>query len=205
MTAETVNEKFTMFGLGYLNREGVAVLAARPKMTVDIAYVYQYIKDGWAERQTQELRKLLATTDNKEQQRFKKLNFETVTFAGRFKYRNGNNLIERSPFIVIDVDHLKTTERAREVQQLFINDKNIETALCFLSPRGEGVKWVVRIPEWCQGLKFKDQFMSISKYIVFNYGIEVDKDGHEVNRTCYLPSDPECYVNMKYINNNIIK
>ena len=37
------NERFTMFGVGYVNRKGVAVLAARPKMTVDVAYLYYYI------------------------------------------------------------------------------------------------------------------------------------------------------------------
>ena len=172
-----------------------------PKMTVDIAYVYHYIKDWGAEAQTRRLREMLATTDNKEQQTFKKLNFETVCFAGRFSYRNARKLIERSPFIVIDVDHLETTERARDVQQLFIRDTSVETALCFLSPRGEGVKWVVCLPEWCQGLAFKEQFMRICKYVSFNYGIEVDSDGHDVSRACYLSHDPECYVNEKYITN----
>lgn len=195
------NEQFTMFGRGYVNPEGMAVLSARPKMTVDIAYVYHYIKDWGAEAQTRRLREMLATTDNKEQQTFKKLNFETVCFAGRFSYRNARKLIERSPFIVIDVDHLETTERARDVQQLFIRDTSVETALCFLSPRGEGVKWVVCLPEWCQGLAFKEQFMRICKYVSFNYGIEVDSDGHDVSRACYLSHDPECYVNEKYITN----
>ena len=197
-----INENFTMYGHGYINRKGMAVLATRPKMTVDIDYVYHYIKDGWAAHQTRQLREMLATSDNEQQQEYKKLNFETVTFAGKFSYRNSRSLIERSPFIVIDVDHLGTMEKAREVQQLFIHDRNIETALCFVSPRGEGVKWVVRLPEWCQGMTFKEQFMSISKYVVFNYGIEVDSAGHEVNRTCYLGHDPECYIGERYINHN---
>ena len=51
--------------------------------------------------------------------------------------------------MVLDVDHLGTTERAREVQQIFIADQKVETALCFLSPRQEGIKWVIRVPEWC--------------------------------------------------------
>ena len=193
------NEKFSMFGFGYMNGKGVAVLQTRPKMTVDIAYLYHYIKEWGAKEATRRLRQMLTTTDNREQQEFKKLYFETVCFAGRFSYRNSKGLIERSPFIVIDVDHLGTMERAREVQQVFVSDRNLETALCFLSPRGEGVKWVVRVPQWCQDMPFKDQFMSICKYILFTYGIEADTDGHDVSRTCYVPYDPECYVNPRYL------
>lgn len=204
MATEITNEQFTMFGVGYVNKHGVAVLAARPKMTVDVAYVYHYIKDGWSAAATAKLREILSSTTNDEQQTFKKLNFETVAFAGRFSYRNSSHLIERTPFMVLDVDHLGSTSEARRVQQLFINDKNIETVLCFLSPRGEGTKWVIRLPEWCMGQNFREQFMEMRKYVAFTHGIAID-DTKEVCRTCYLPSDPECYVNEKYLSNTLYK
>ena len=35
-------------------------------------------------------------------------------------------------------------------------------------------------------------------------GIAID-DTKEVCRTCYLPSDPECYVNEKYLSNTLYK
>lgn len=188
-----------MYGHGYINRKGMAVLATQPKMTVSIDYVYHYIKDGWAAHQTRQLREMLTTSDNEQQQEYKKLNFETVTFAGKFSYRNSRSLVERSPFIVVDIDHLGSMERAREVQQLFIRDAHLETALCFVSPRGEGVKWVVRLPEWCEGMTFVEQFESICKHVVFNYGIKVDCAGHDLCRACYLGYDPECYIGERYI------
>ena len=193
-----VNEKFTMFGLGYINSKGVAVLAARPKMTVDIPYVYRYIREGWAEQQTSELVRLLPSTDNDEQQTFKKLNFETVTFAGRFRYRNRGGLIERTPFMVLDLDHLGNTERARVVQQTLINDPEIETVLSFLSPRQEGIKWVIRIPHRLSGMTYREQAEAMGRYVGYWHGLEVDV-AKEENRTCYLPSDPECYINPKYL------
>lgn len=190
---------FTMWGHGYYNKKGVAVLASRPKMTVDIGYVYHYIRDGWAREQTARLVAMLATTDNREQQAYKALNFETVTFAGRFSYRNAQHLIEPSPYMVLDVDHLGSTERAREVQQLFVGDKNVETALCFLSPRQEGVKWVVTVPSWCDSALYRDRFLLMADYVGYEYGIAVDADGSDVNRTCYLSYDPLCYCHPKYI------
>lgn len=205
MTQYVTNERFTMFGVGYVNRKGVAVLAARPKMTVDVAYIYYYIKEGWSAKATEELRRMIPASNNDEQQTFKKLNFETVTFAGRFSYRNGGHLIERSPFMVLDVDHLGSEAEARRVQQLFVADREVETALCFLSPRGEGVKWVVRLPEWCLCLPtYREQFQQMQKYVAFTHGISID-DGKDVNRTCYLPYDPQCFVNEKYLQNTLYK
>lgn len=192
------NEKFTMYGPGYINQKGVAVLATRPKMTVDIPYIYKYVRDGWAERQTRELVRLLPTTTNNEQQIFKKLNFETVTFAGRFSYRSAARIIERTPFMVIDIDHLGSQERAREVQEEIIANPDIETELSFLSPRQEGVKLVIRIPKWLSHLDYRRQAEAMGRYIGFWHGIEVDV-AKEVNRTCYLPSDPACYINPKYL------
>lgn len=195
------NEQFTMFGHGYINRKGVAVLASRPKMTVDIGYVYKYIREGWAREQTAKLVEMLTTTDNDAQQEFKKLNFETVTFTGRFKYRNAKSLIARSPFMPFDVDHLGSTERAREVQRKLIADPRVETALSFLSPRAEGVKHIIRIPEWLEGLPYKVQFARMCRYMAFEHGIAVDP-GSDVCRACYLPFDPLCYVNEKYISDS---
>ena len=194
-----VNERFTMWGLGYINKHGVAVLSAKRKMDIDIAYAYQYIRDGWATAAQNGLINMISTSTNKEQQVYKALNFETVSFAGRFSYRNAKSLIEPTPFMTIDVDHLGSTERAREVQQLFINDKEVETALCFLSPRQEGVKWVIRVPEWCDRPLYRDRFYLMVDYVGYEYGIVVDSDGSEVHRTCYLSSDPLCYCNPRYL------
>ena len=194
-----VNERFTMWGPGYINAHGVAVLSAKRKMDIDIAYAYQYIRDGWAKAAQNGLINMMSTSTNKEQQEYKALNFETVSFAGRFSYRNAKSLIEPTPFMTIDVDHLGSTERAREVQQLFINDKEVETALCFLSPRQEGVKWVIRVPEWCDRPLYRDRFYLMVDYVGYEYGIVVDSDGSEVHRTCYLSSDPLCYCNPRYL------
>ena len=196
-TSETTG-LFTMWGHGYYNKKGVAVLATRPKMTVDIGYVYHYIRDGWAREQTAHLVEMLATTDNREQQAYKALNFETVTFAGRFSYRNAQHLIAPSPYMVLDVDHLGSTERAREVQRLFVGDRNVETALCFLSPRQEGVKWVITLPEWCDSTTYRDRFLLMADYVGYEYGITVDADGSDINRTCYLSYDPQCYCHPKF-------
>ena len=194
-----LNERYTMWGHGYINKHGVTVLSSRRKMDIDIGYAYRYIRDGWACAAQQGLIDMLPSSNNKQQQAYKALHFETVSFAGRFSYRNAKSLVETSPFMTLDVDHLGTSERAREVQQIFIADQKVETALCFLSPRQEGIKWVIRVPEWCDAPTFRERFFLMVDYVGFEYGITVDSDGSDVCRTCYLGYDPMCYCHPRYL------
>lgn len=194
------NEEFSIFPKGYRNKEGVAVLAARPQQRVTIGWTGEYIQSERARWATEKLRELMvkgATRD--ELSDFKKLNFETATFNGVFSYRNARSLVCRSPFMVLDIDDLASTEEARRVQQVLVNDAMVETALCFLSPKGHGIKWVVRLPEWAERNDFKTVFQMLQQHVGFEFGIAIDKSGSDVCRACFLPYDKECYINHKYL------
>ena len=151
------------------------------------------------------LREMADTATREQKQAFKALNFEYVTFSGIFSYRNARSLVERSPFLTLDIDDLASMEEARELQQLFIQDKELKTALCFVSPKGRGVKWIVELPDWTLGLAFRDQFETMRRNVGFRYGYDPDKSGSDVCRACYLPWDADCYVNPKYLSlkNNV--
>ena len=201
------NEKFSIFPTGYWNfTQQKAVPNQKPKQTQTIGWVGEYITSERARWATQELRKMASTATREKKQEFKALNFEYATFSGIFSYRNARSLVERTPFLTLDIDDLGSTEEAREVQRLLCADTNIETALCFVSPKGLGVKWIVRLPKWTEGLNFRDQFERMRRYVGFNYGIDPDKSGSDVCRACYLPWDEQCYINPKYVlpTNNLI-
>ncbi len=201
------NEKFSIFPMGYWNfTQQKAVPNQKPKQTQTIGWVGEYITSERARWATQELRKMASTATREKKQEFKVLHFEYATFSGIFSYRNARSLVERTPFLTLDIDDLGSTEEAREVQRLLCADTNIETALCFVSPKGLGVKWIVRLPEWTEGLVFRDQFERMRRYVGFNYGIDPDKSGSDVCRACYLPWDEQCYINPKYVlpTNNLI-
>lgn len=197
--AVNINEKFSIFGKGYRNREGKAVLATKPQQTQDLKWVHDYIISERARWATETLRGMVDYATKDELSDFKKLNFEVATFNGIFSYRNANSLVDRSPWIVLDIDDLSSIDEAREVQQRLIADENIETGLCFVSPKGKGVKWIVRIPEWLQGMDFKNQFQTLQHYMAFEHGITIDKTGSDVCRACFLPYDKDCFINTKFI------
>lgn len=193
-----INEKFSIFGRGWRNQKGDAVLATKPQQTQDLLWVYEYIKSERARWATETLRSMAEKATKEEMGDFKKLNFEVATFNGIFSYRNARSLVVRSPWLVADIDDLSSTDEAREVQQLLIADKNIETGLCFVSPKGRGVKWVLRIPEWLQSKDFKAQFEGLQRYVAFEHAIAIDKSGSDVCRACFLPYDKKCFINPKY-------
>jgi hypothetical protein len=207
-TKTTQKELFSLFPKGWRNKEGKAVLATKPQQVQSIGWVGEYIKSERARWATEELRRLIEKAETgglddkgkKELSDFKKLNFEVATFAGVFSYRNAKSLVERSPFMVLDIDDLPSLDEARRVQNLLINDRFVETVLCFVSPSGHGVKAVVRQPEWVQNCDFKTAFQMLSLHVGFQYGIVVDKSGSDVCRACFLPWDPECFINFNYYN-----
>ncbi len=197
------NERFSIFPCGWWDEaKQTATPRQHPQQTQTIGWVYEYIRSERARKATEELRKMLPTATREQKQQFKALNFEYATFAGIFSYRKANFIVQRSPFLTLDIDDLGSIDEAREVQRQLCADEQVETALCFVSPSGKGVKWIVRLPEWTDGLPFRDQFERMRRYVGFNYGIDPDKSGSDVCRACYLGWDDQCYVNPKYIVEN---
>ena len=200
MSTSNFQNKFTLFGKGYWSEKAQKfVPSTKPQANVDVEWVYKYITSGCAKPQTEELRQMMASATDHQLRDYKLLQFDAVAGAGIFKYGNAAGLLERSPYLVLDVDDLASTDEARQIQHTLIQDPNVETALCFVSPKGHGVKWWVELPEWCQGLDFAEQYATLSRYIGYQYGIESDPTGSNVNRLCFLPHDEFCYINSSFI------
>ncbi|MBR4187429.1 MAG: hypothetical protein IKQ85_03050 [Bacteroidaceae bacterium] len=195
------NNTFSFFGKGHYSKSAKkCVPSVTPQDLVNIEWVYRYIISERARWATEELRrKMLTAKDDQELRDFKLLEFEAVAFSGTFSHGCAKGVIQRSEFICLDIDNLNSTEEAREVQQKLIADKKVETALCFVSPKGHGTKWIVVLPDWCQEFPFAEQYATLSRYIGYEYGLQADLTCSNVNRLCFLPFDPKCFINQKFI------
>lgn len=199
---DEVNTLFTNFGKGYWSKKAQKyVPSTKPLMNVNIPWVGDSVLSERAKSQTLELRQMMtmATVTDQQLRDFKLLQFDAVAAAGIFSYGSAAGLVVRSPYIVIDVDDLASTDEAREIQQTLVSDQEVVTALCFVSPKGLGVKWWAELPEWCQNMTFSEQYAALSRYIGYTYGILADSTGSNVNRLCFLPHDPLCYIHPKYL------
>ena len=133
-------------------------------------------------------------TDKKEARKYKADNFDYVTFSGTFLKREEEGLKNHSGLLTVDLDHL---ENISEVRARLLQDEYFESELLFVSPSGDGLKWIIPID--LSECTHQEYFIAVSNYIRATYGITVDESGKDVSRACFLPFDPQVYINPKYL------
>lgn len=166
-------------------RRPIQNLQPQAQWTVLDAWHY-LISDDAAEA----TRQLRALKDQKERQAFKAGHFDYATFSGTFKLRGKTGLIRHSGLICLDFDHVA---RRQELRYRLLKDEYFETMLLFRSPGGDGLKWVIPID---LGEKTQESYFdALWWYCRKTYGVDPDRQCRDVGRACYLPYDPEAYIN----------
>lgn len=72
-------------------------------------------------------------------------------------------------------------------------DEYFDTQLLFVSPSGDGLKWIIEIDT--KESPHGEYFTSVANYILQTYSVEVDKSGKDISRACFLPFDPDAFIN----------
>lgn len=165
-----------------------------PYKEITIEQVHRYIKAEFAKARTEALR---AITDPRQARIYKAARFDYATFCGVFSSRSDKALIKESGLLCIDFDHLPNLEA---LFQKLLQDRYFETALLFRSPSGDGLKWIIETDRG--SYTPSDYYQAISNYITQAYGVTPDKSGKDLSRACFLPHDPEAYLNSKYAIND---
>ncbi|MBY0425481.1 MAG: VirE protein, partial [Cytophagales bacterium] len=113
---------------------------------------------------------------------------------GVFSQRFDNHLLKHSSLICIDFDHLTEKDILKEK---LLQDEYFETELLFTSPYGDGLKWVIGIE--ITSYTHLENFLGIESYIKKVYGYKIDTSCKDLSRACFLPHDPEVFINTKYL------
>ena len=163
----------------------------KPSRDFTLLDAYNYIVGHHASHSTNSLR---AITDKSYARQYKARNFNYCTFSGTFNKREDKALIRHSGLLCIDFDHLENIE---EVKKILLLDEYFETQLLFVSPSGDGLKWVIEID--INRASHQDWFDSISNYLKQTYSLEADPQCRNISRACFLPHDPHCIINSKYL------
>ena len=165
----------------------------KPHKAVSLLDAYNYIVGDYARERTEKLR---AFSDTKLARTFKAANFDYCTFSGTFSTRSDKALIQHSGLLCVDFDHLT------DVQTLFeslLKDEYFDTQLLFRSPSGDGLKWIIPIDT--ATATHADFFRAVAAYIQQTYTVEADKSGRDISRACFLPHDPQAFINPLYLKN----
>lgn len=188
----------------------------------DLYGIYRYIVDPkYAKRQTDMYRALLHGSSlapfgervplgGKGAAAFKAANFAYCLFSGTFgTNRKNDGLQQHSGLLCLDFDHLDTSSvpigpndisslRADTAGQLtasrsvLLSDPYFETLLLFVSPSGNGLKWVIPID--LDKATHEQWYTGVSNYLRATYGLQADPACKNIARACFLPHDPDCYI-----------
>lgn len=176
--------KFSYFGNNLYN--------LYPSAKVSIFETYKMITNTIREFKTIALRKLKS---EQQQKVYKKKYFDYVTFSGTFTKRNKSSLIKHSGLLTVDIDGIHSVNKLQEIRETLVRDPHFPTELLFTSPRGKGLKWIIKIS--LKEVSHTRYFEAVSKYLKQSYKIEVDLSGSDVSRGCLLPYDPNAYIHPK--------
>ena len=158
-----------------------------PHKSITLVDAYNYIRGDYARKETAELRSF---TDLKRARLYKRTHFHYCTFSGTFSSRADSALIEHSGLLCVDFDHIREWQALHDA---LLNDEYFATQLLYRSPSGDGIKWI--IPVNLAEMPHEDYFHAVSAYCQATYGYEPDKNCKDVSRACFLPYDPDVYIN----------
>lgn len=146
--------------------------------------ILERIKEG----STKEIvKKIRAEKDKTERNEIKK-QLPAICFSGTFNKRSDAALIEHSGLICLDFDgYQKQKELLQDKETL---SKNKFVFSVFISPSGNGLKVLVKIPADAEN--HVNYFNSLEKYFNSPY---FDKTSKNVSRVCYESYDPLIHVN----------
>jgi hypothetical protein len=204
-----ISEKFTFYGKNpegelpkspSIERIGEAsfsffkapVSNITPHSQTTLVQIFNAIKGNYYEERTSNLR---AFADGKLARLYKAQHFDYCTFSGVFTTRNDKSLVKHSGLLCIDFDHLNSVET---LFKSLLQDDYFDTQLLFRSPSGDGLKWIIQINPPLRDLgsfSHGEYFAAVANYIRQAYGVEVDKSGRDLSRACFLPHDPNAYIN----------
>ena len=168
-----------------------------PAKDITLLEAFKLIKSEPCRDRTNRLRSI---TSKAEARKFKASKFDYATFSGTFSKRNDKALLNHSGLLTIDFDHIPNL---LQLKNQLLSDEYFETELLFISPSGDGLKWIISIDITVS--THQNFFNAIANYIKEVYQVEVDKSGKDISRACFLPHDPDVFINPKYLKENETK
>lgn len=146
--------------------------------------VLESIKDGTYKRQVADIR--IETEKSKRNTAKSKLHY--VTFGGVFPTRSNSSLKTFSGLACLDFDDVEDLEELVGV----VNDDKY-TFASFISPSGNGLKVLVKVPPVDNNDDYQDYYIEVTKH--YSKYFKLDEGTKDIARACYLSYDEGLYLN----------
>ena len=152
----------------------------------DVDVILERIKSGKSKEVINAIRK----EKNKEERNKLKQKLPAICFSGTFNKRNDNSLIDHSGLICLDFDGYPSRKDMMSARNEIIADKYVYS--CFVSPSGDGLKVLVKIPK--DLMNHKHYFNSLNEHFASDH---FDVTSKNISRVCYESYDPLIHINEK--------
>lgn len=150
----------------------------------EVHKILERIKDG----ASKDLVKRIRAEKRKPERNEMKKQLPAICFSGKFNKRSDNAIIEHSGLICLDFDgYTKQKELLQDKENL---SKSKYVFSVFISPSGNGLKALVKIP--ADPENHTNYFNSLEKHFNSPY---FDKTSKNLSRVCYESYDPLIHVN----------
>lgn len=146
----------------------------------DVDFVLNRIKNGDSKDKVL----LLRQTNDKQI----KESLPSICFSGEFSKRSKDGLIKHSGLICLDFDKFDDLIELNELRDKIIQSEY--TYSCFISPSGNGLKVIVKIPSLVEF--HEDYFRGLQDYFCDDH---FDSSTKDVSRVCFESYDPTIYIN----------
>jgi hypothetical protein len=146
------------------------------------------ILDRTKEGATKELVKKIRAEKRKPERNELKKQLPAICFSGTFNKRADSALIEHSGLICLDFDGYQKQKELLQDKENLCKNKYVYSV--FISPSGNGLKVLVKIPADAEN--HTNYFNSLEKYFNSPY---FDKTSKNISRVCYESYDPLIHVN----------
>ena len=150
----------------------------------DVHMVLDRIKEG----ATKEVVKKIRAEKRKAERNEIKKQLPAICFSGTFSKRADSAIVDHSGLICLDFDGYVKQKELLQDKENFTKNKFVFSV--FISPSGNGLKVLVKIP--ADADNHANYFNSLEKH--FN-SVYFDKTSKNLSRVCYESYDPLIYIN----------
>lgn len=149
-----------------------------------IEKILERTRDGNSKEIVEKIRK----EKDKSLRNIMKQSLPAICFSGTFNKRLDTALVEHSGFICLDFDGYATTKEMKTEKDILSTDNYVYSV--FISPSGDGLKVLVKIPKDPEN--HKNYFNALEKHFD---SPQFDKTSKNISRVCYESYDPAIYIN----------
>jgi hypothetical protein len=146
----------------------------------EINEVLLSFKNGSNKSKIDAIRKI----QDKEKRNEEKSKLKSICFSGEFSRRSAKNIINHSGFACLDFDDIDDPVCLRDSLQ---DNEYIYSA--FISPSGNGVKAIVKVPKDIPN--YKKYYEALCE----TFDTKLDTKTKDISRVCYESYDPDLFIN----------